>query len=117
MFISPGNYADTCTFVEWCRAGMNRHKLPEFRFFGDDFKPSFRALVWSPERALVEWTEQFQPMPVLDDFYAIGSGDMAAMAAMHMGATAGQAVEVAAKVDLGTGGIIETERVSNLKVA
>lgn len=45
------------------------------------------------------------------NFYAIGSGAMAALAAMYMGATAEQAIEVASKFDPWTGGEIVTEAV------
>lgn len=37
-------------------------------------------------------------------YYAIGSGEQAAMVAMHMGATAAEAVKMAIKVDDGSGG-------------
>ncbi|AXQ68353.1 peptidase HslV family [Caulobacter phage CcrBL10] len=36
-------------------------------------------------------------------FYAFGSGTWSALGALHMGATAAQAVEIAAKCDIGTG--------------
>lgn len=43
-----------------------------------------------------------------DEFFAIGSGSSAAMAAMHMGADAKRAVEIAMLVDIGTGGEVVT---------
>ncbi|MDD1966176.1 proteasome subunit beta [Pseudomonas putida] len=45
---------------------------------------------------------------MMDRPYAIGSGTPYAFAAMDMGATAVQAVEIAAKRDTSTGGIIRT---------
>jgi ATP-dependent protease HslVU (ClpYQ) peptidase subunit len=39
-----------------------------------------------------------------ETFWAIGSGEQAAMVAMHMGATAKEAVEMAKRVDPYTGG-------------
>jgi len=44
-------------------------------------------------------------------FYAIGSGAMAALAAMYMGARAEQAVEIAMKLDPWTGGEVVCERI------
>lgn len=43
------------------------------------------------------------PFPILDEFAAIGSGGDAALAAMYMGATPAEAVEIACRVDLHTG--------------
>ncbi|WP_315336189.1 proteasome subunit beta [Pseudomonas grimontii] len=45
---------------------------------------------------------------MLDTTYAIGSGADHAITAMDMGATAYQAVQMAAKRDTGTGGVIRT---------
>lgn len=45
---------------------------------------------------------------MLNSTYAIGSGDDHAITAMDMGATAYQAVQMAAKRDTGTGGTIRT---------
>jgi hypothetical protein len=43
-------------------------------------------------------------LPIPQKYYAIGSGSQAAMVAMHMGATAKEAVEMAKLVDECTGG-------------
>lgn len=43
-----------------------------------------------------------------EKFYAIGSGTKCALAAMHMGATAEEAVEIAKKIDPYTGGAVQT---------
>jgi len=42
-----------------------------------------------------------------EPFYAIGSGTKCALAAMHMGATAAEAVEIAKKIDPHTGGKVQ----------
>jgi hypothetical protein len=49
--------------------------------------------------------------PCLEPFYAIGSGTKAALAAMHMGAGAEEAVKIACKVDPHTGGEIQVFRI------
>ena len=48
------------------------------------------------------------PTPVLEKFYAIGSGSHAAMAAMMCGKTPREAVKIACKVDTGSGGTVKT---------
>lgn len=45
------------------------------------------------------------------EFVAIGSGEVAAIAAMHMGADAVKAIEIASKCDGFTGGVIRSEAV------
>ena len=47
------------------------------------------------------------PEEILDEFYAIGTGAMAALSAMHMGATPRRAVEIACLVDNNTGGPVD----------
>jgi len=49
--------------------------------------------------------------PCHEPFYAIGSGSKAALAAMHMGADAIKAVDIACKVDPHTGGEIQVFRI------
>ena len=106
-----GNYQDGLTFVRWCKDGCDMSKLPEFiHYGGKDDAPDFNAMVLSAE-GCVQWTEHFQPMPILDEFYAMGSGAMAATAAMVMGSSAQEAVELAMKIDANTGGDIEVERI------
>ena len=46
-------------------------------------------------------------LPIPQKYYAIGSGCQAAMVAMHMGATAKEAVEMAKLVDESTGGRVK----------
>ena len=106
---ASGIYMDTLLFVHWCEGGMDMEKVPEFRQYGrNGDAPDFVALVLSPA-GLVLWTEHFQPRPVLEEFFAIGSGTAPAMAAMYMEASAEKAVEIAMLVDVGTGGDVEVE--------
>lgn len=48
--------------------------------------------------------------PVLEPFYAIGSGAHFALAAMALGASAVEAVRIASRFDPGTGGRVESMR-------
>lgn len=49
-----------------------------------------------------------KPFQIKQDFYAIGTGAAYAIAAMHLGKSPKEAVEIAALYDPGTGGPIET---------
>lgn len=104
-----GNYVDGLTFVDWWRVGHDMDSLPKFIVYRDGDAPDFVALVLNAD-GLNLWTEHFQSSPVPDEFFTIGSGAMAARAAMVMGASAERAVEVAMLVDLHTGGKVEAER-------
>ena len=106
---SSGNSMDIMAFVKWWRSGNDLMALPEFRSYGrDSDPPDFVALVLSAA-GLELWNEYFEPLPILDEFFAIGSGAAAAIAAMHMGADAPKAVEIAALVDVATGGEVQVE--------
>lgn len=71
----------------------------------DEDEDDFVALVMYDDGKVECWTADLKK-DVLEvgEFYAIGSGGPAALAAMHMGADARKAVETAARVDLNTGG-------------
>jgi len=106
-----GNFVDILMFREWWEAGQNRSALPEFRQYGEKDGPSFAVLVAEHHR-LTWWSEHFQPEELVCDFWAVGSGAMAAMAAMYMGADAFKAVEVAVEVDYHTNGDVQVERLA-----
>lgn len=105
-----GVYDDCLTFVDWWERGHDMAALPQFILYrGAEDAPDFHAIVLDAAGVYL-WTEHFQPSPIHEPFFSLGSGAMAARAAMHMGASAERAVEVAMKVDLHTGGRVESER-------
>jgi len=63
-----------------------------------DGAADFTALVLSKE-GLFEYDLWCRPDRVLEKFYAVGSGAKAALGAMHMGADAKKAVEIACRID------------------
>lgn len=76
-----------------------------------DKSRGFECLVVGQDGKLLLYDEDLLPTEITLPFYAIGTGRMAAFAAMEHGATAKEAVETAAKYDPYTGGRIVTERV------
>ena len=52
--------------------------------------------------------ERLRMAPIGDKYWATGSGGAAAMAAMHMGASAEEAVKIAIKLDESSGGKVRT---------
>src|SRR6185312_10271106 len=55
------------------------------------------AIVLCPKRGILIYEETTEPDPVLDEFFAIGSGGDVALGAMHMGASAVESVEAACR--------------------
>lgn len=103
-----GSYADGLTFVEWWRDGCDLGKTPEFKIYrGTDDAPDVSALVLTAAGVSL-WTEHFQPTPVVEPFFAIGNGVPAALAAMHMGADAPEAVRIASLVFTSTNDEIQS---------
>ena len=108
---TAGTLMDCVAFVRWWQ---DRDRPLDFRAFRNDGSdaPDLHALVAGPDGVEV-WTEHLQPVPVETEFYAIGSGAMAAMAAMYMGASAAEAVRIASLVDQYTGGEIQVLEVTS----
>jgi ATP-dependent protease HslVU (ClpYQ) peptidase subunit len=65
---------------------------------------SFDAILLTSEK-LLAWEDKGDPVELdRQQFYAWGSGSLAALGALHHGATAEEAVQCAIKVDCGSGG-------------
>lgn len=105
-----GDYSDAIHFVRWWK---DRSEKLEFRMYrGGEDAPDFVAMV-ANSNGIEKWTEHFQPTPILQEFFAIGSGAPCAMSAMHMGASAEEAVRISSLVDFYTGGEVVTMRASD----
>ena len=107
IYAGAGMAQTVVEFFEWARAGEPKdYKLSHA---ANDFAGLIvryvdgQPIVWTIEEALKAWRVD---MP----FTARGSGVEYALGAMEMGASADQAVQVAAKFDLGTGGPVRVLR-------
>jgi hypothetical protein len=101
-----GNWVDGKAFADWYFAGADLDKIPALHNRkGSGNEVDFWALVLRPDRweYWFEWMIPETNQDILVPFYAIGSGTHAAMAAMHMGVSAVEAVEVACAVVNGCG--------------
>lgn len=94
-----GKYRFGLQFVEALKRG-------ELLNLDKEDTDSFHAIVMLPDGSLVEYEDGRTPIRVEDRFYAIGSGTQSALAAMHCGKTAREAVEIACLVDDATAGPI-----------
>lgn len=79
-------------FVDWYGSGK---PVPQILI---DFDADLTALVLT-RRGLFTYDAYCMPEKILDRFWAIGSGTKAALGAMHMGASAERAIEIACLID------------------
>lgn len=102
IIATAGEASSGMVFHDWYGSGKS---IPEvFLHLGGDFT----CLVLRPE-GLFEFDVYCRPERIEEDFYAVGSGAMAALAAMHCGKSALEAVRIAARLDPFTGGRIVSE--------
>lgn len=92
IIATQGDGSAGLVFVDWYGSGKKppvviSHNLPDFT-----------CLVLR-KGGLFEYDAYCRPYEITLPFYAIGSGANAALGAMHMGASAVQAVEIACQID------------------
>ena len=91
--------------------GSGKKRPDEISYMYED--EDFHNLIWDGKK-LFEVNWMWRPIQVHSRFFAIGSGAGAALGAMHMGATAREAVVIAKKIDNYTGGPVITATLENL---
>ena len=104
---AAGNNAGIAKFRDWIKEGDPDMEPPKF---GKD--DELQALVLTPA-GIFSYGKDCMPDEILDDFYAVGTGAHAALAAMHLGCSPTDAVAVACKVDNGTGEPVQTMRLAD----
>lgn len=92
-----GGVADCDEFIQWCKAGgaETGTEPPKGQYGAIVVQPNGKVLEFECGRCL--------PRMSKTKFYAIGSGAPYALAAMYAGASAVEAVKIAAKIDTNTG--------------
>lgn len=95
IIATAGESAPSLVFVDWFGSGK---QIPDQLLYLDS---DFTCLILQ-EDGLYEADKFCRPEKVIEPFYAIGSGTKAALAAMHCGKSALEAVQIAALIDPGT---------------
>lgn len=95
-----GNIEQALRFVEWRRTPEGKPAFTE--------GASLEVLELSADGKITWWGPEMVGVTIENDFYAVGSGAMAAMGAMSMGASPKRAVVVASLWDAATGSDVQT---------
>lgn len=101
---TAGESAPGMLYVDWY--GSGHPPPPQLLAEGADFT----ILLLKPKGIYVA-DAYCREVPILEKFFAVGSGAVAALAAMHCGKSAREAVSIASRIDPYTGGRIFLERV------
>lgn len=102
---TAGSVATWQQFIDWVKSGNDEDPPP---------KGVYNALIVDPRGKVREIENgSVLPCPRGAKFFAIGSGSPYALAAMYAGATAAEAVKIAAKIDTSTGLPVKTLKVYN----
>jgi hypothetical protein len=99
IIATAGESSPALIFVDWYGSGK---PVPDLLLYlGGDFT----CLILTP-KGLFEADVYCRPDQINEPFYAVGSGSKEALAAMHCGKSAIDAVRIAARIDPYTGGKI-----------
>jgi 20S proteasome alpha/beta subunit len=102
---AAGDFDRIMESIAWFADGADPAKLPPHHRSNDDY---VGLLVIWPNGLIEKYERGPVPYKIESPFFAVGSGRDFAMAAMHLGKTAVEAVEVAMALDAGTGNGIDT---------
>lgn len=95
-----GRTAQAFKFIEWYKDGKKKEDAQS------DDDSDFTALVII--KGVVYRYDGYNPQIIKSKFHSIGSGFMVALGAMEAGASAIEAIKIAKKYDIYTGGKIQT---------
>lgn len=94
--------------LEWLKTPQRNRPQLYKAFADEDGRYAIELMEISPGGIFL-WNGWGVPLPILDKHWAIGSGAMAAMAAMKAGHDPEEAVRIAAQLDEATGPPIQVE--------
>ena len=95
-----GNGDQAMEMLAWFREGADFRTFPQSQRSKEDW---VATLVINADGSAMDFERTPFPYPLEDRFLAIGSGRDYALAAMHLGKTAREAVEIACLFDAGCG--------------
>ena len=105
LFGSAGAASRGAEMFAWIVSGADPATVPSFQLSPDDYQS---VMVVRNDGTVWVYGCSAYPFQMEDPFHAIGSGRDFAVAAMHLGCNATQAVEVASRFESGCGMGIDT---------
>lgn len=99
-----GNLEHAMQFIAWRRKPGDKPILVD---------SSFNALELTPKHEILWWGSELVPVPIEDEFYAIGTGAAYATGALEMGAQPADAIAIAAKHDPSTSPEVQAMRLGS----
>lgn len=105
-----GNTAQIYEMLNWLKTGADADKLPNAQ---RDAKECVSMLVIRPDGTIHQYENTPHPMTIENKMWAIGSGRDFAYAAMHLGRSAIQAVELTCMLDSGCGNGVDSLRLES----
>lgn len=97
LFGGSGDYENCLLARDWLNDGGPKPTLTD----------DFTGLVIETDGRCMRYEHKLCPSPIAEKFTALGSGRDFAIAAMHMGQSAREAVKLASIYDIGTGPEVE----------
>jgi hypothetical protein len=107
LYAGCGNTSLITVFLNWLDS-PKKDPIRLYRLIPEDCRHEFEVLELSPS-GLALWDGWGVRVPILDKFYAIGSGGQSAMQAMKRGLGPEEAVAETLSLDECSGGTVEVE--------
>lgn len=107
-----GACEDIVAVFDWLEAGGGEENKKKF---GLAREVKCQVLTINKNGEVISYEGQLYPMKTNSPWYALGSGSDVALGALEMGATAKEAVQVASKYDVNTGGTVHTLSIKRLQ--
>lgn len=112
-FLGSGHLLSIGKARRWAEKGFAEKHRPDLaEHFGkraDEYRFSVAVVNLDGTVTLVD--DELEPLPMADEYFAIGSGGSFALGAMDAGASAEEAVKIACKRDLYTSEPVEVEKI------
>lgn len=103
LIAAAGSCEDTDAWMDWMESGG---KLEDRKNYGLDKECDMECVAVDKKGRVFQYGSKCYPYTYKSQFLALGSGWAFAMGAMALGASASEAVKVAAKFDVATGGSV-----------
>lgn len=105
LVAASGDFDRINESVAWFAAGADPAKLPPYARDNNDY---VAMVVIEPDGKIMKYERSAVPFRIESPFVAFGSGRDFALAAMHLGCDAAEAVRVATVFDSGSGNGVDT---------